>query len=358
VLLARVAAPITWAESAWGAERTKAAPKSPRPIGAPGDAFYARTVLVTLCGGVGAARMLSGLVQVVPPSSVTAIVNVGDDTVLHGLHISPDLDTITYTLAGMDNRETGWGVVGESWTVMEELAHLGGESWFRLGDRDLATHLFRTERLRAGDSLTEVTRAIAARRQITVRLLPVTDDAVRTRLTLAAASELGPAGTEVAFQDYFVRLHHDIAVRSVRFAGAEEARPTPQVTEALAQAEQIVVCPSNPIVSIGPLLAIPGLLDALSPRRHEVTAVSPIVAGAALKGPADHLMAELGTEPSVAGVARLYAPWAGTLVIDEADRDQARAVEAEGMRCVIASTVMDSPARAAALARAVLETSD
>src|SRR5580698_524315 len=151
--------------------------------------------------------MLSGLVRVVPPSSISALVNVGDDTILHGLHISPDLDTITYTLAGMDNRETGWGVVGETWTVMEELAHLGGESWFRLGDRDLATHLFRTERLHAGDSLTAVTAALATRRQIGIRLLPVTDDPVRTMLTLAAASDLGAAGVEVAFQDYFVRLH-------------------------------------------------------------------------------------------------------------------------------------------------------
>jgi len=299
--------------------------------------------------------MLSGLVKVVPPDSVTAIVNVGDDTVLHGLYISPDLDTITYTLAGMDNRETGWGVVGESWTVMEELARLGGESWFRLGDRDLATHLFRTERLRTGHSLTEVTASITASRQIAVRLLPVTDDAVRTMLTLAVDTELGDAGTEVAFQDYFVRLHHDVAVRTVRFAGADAARPTPDVMEALAQAEQIVVCPSNPIVSIGPLLAIPGVLTALVSRRQEITAVSPIVAGAALKGPAAHLMAELGTEPSVAGVARLYAPWAGTLVIDEADRDSARAVEAEGMRCVVAPTIMDSPERAAELARAVLD---
>jgi hypothetical protein len=188
--------------------------------------------------------MLSGLVRVVPPRSITAIVNVGDDTVLHGLHISPDLDTVTYTLAGLDNKETGWGVVGESWTVMDELARLGGESWFRLGDRDLATHLFRTERLQAGESLTEVTAAIASRRQIEVRLLPVTDDAVRTMLTLAEKTELGDQGTEVAFQDYFVRLHHDVAVRSVRFAGAEQARPAPAVMDAIASAERIVVCPA------------------------------------------------------------------------------------------------------------------
>jgi LPPG:FO 2-phospho-L-lactate transferase len=311
-------------------------------------------VLVTLCGGVGAARLLSGLVRVVPPSSITAIVNVGDDTVLHGLHISPDLDTITYTLAGLDNRETGWGLAGETWTVMDELTRLGGESWFRLGDRDLATHLFRTERLRAGDSLTEVTAAIAARRGLAVRLLPVTNDAVRTVLTLTQATDLGPAGTEVAFQDYFVRLRHDVAVSAVRFDGAEEARPTAEVLEALREADQIVVCPSNPIVSIGPLLAVPGVSEMLSARRQEITAVSPIVAGAALKGPADRLMAELGTDPSVVGVARLYAPWVGTLVIDEADRDRAGAVEAEGVRCVVAPTIMDSAERAAALARVVI----
>ena len=299
--------------------------------------------------------MLSGLVRVVPPSSVTAIVNVGDDTVLHGLHISPDLDTITYTLAGMDNQETGWGVVGESWVVMEELAQLGGESWFRLGDRDLATHLFRTERLRSGDSLTEVTAAIAARRGIDVRLLPVTDEPVRTMLTLASDTDLGPAGTEVAFQDYFFRLHHDVAVRAVRFAGAESARPSDLVLDALRRAEQIVVCPSNPIVSIGPLLAVPGMPAALTKRRDVITAVSPIVAGAALKGPADRLMAELGVESSVVGVARLYAPWVSTLVIDEADRASASAVEAEGVRCVVAPTVMSSPERAAALAELVLE---
>jgi LPPG:FO 2-phospho-L-lactate transferase len=315
-------------------------------------------VLVTLCGGVGAARMLSGLVHVVPPSSITAIVNVGDDMVLHGLHISPDLDTITYTLAGLDNRETGWGVVGETWTVMEELARLGGESWFRLGDRDLATHLFRTERLGRGDSLTEVTASIVASRRIAVRLLPVTDDPLRTMLTLAEKTDLGEPGTEVAFQDYFVRLHHSVAVRAVRFDGAARAQPTPVVMDALASAERIVVCPSNPIVSIGPLLAVAGVRDALVARRDDVVAVSPIVAGSALKGPADHLMAELGTEPSVVGVARLYAPWVGTLVIDEADRGLANDVEAEGVRCVVAPTIMDSPDRAAALAKTVIDAGD
>ena len=312
-------------------------------------------MLVALCGGVGAAKMLSGLVRVVPPREITAIVNVGDDMVLHGLHISPDLDTVTYTLAGLDNRETGWGVAGESWTTMEELGRLGGEDWFRLGDRDLATHLFRTGRLSQGASLSDVTAAIASRRGIGVRLLPVSDDPVRTRVTLAEATELGPAGTEVGFQDYFVRLHHEVAVRGVRFDGAESARAAPGVLDALESATGVVVCPSNPVVSIGPLLAVPDVQPALVAARARVVAVSPIVAGAALKGPADRLMAELGTEPSVVGVARLYARWVSTLVIDSADAHHAAAVEAEGLRCVVTPTVMSSPAAGAALARVVID---
>ena len=325
------------------------------PNGPPPPRSYARRVLVALCGGVGAARMLSGLVRVVPGDEITAIVNVGDDMVLHGLSISPDLDTVTYTLAGMDNRETGWGVAGESWAVMDELARLGGDDWFRLGDRDLATHLFRTGRLAAGEPLSAVTAVICERRGIAVHMLPVTDDPLRTRVTLAARSELGPAGTEVGFQDYFVRLAHDVPVRSVRFEGADAARPAPGVMDAIGQAGLIVVCPSNPVVSIGPLLAVPGVEDALRARRDDVVAVSPIVAGAALKGPADRMLRELGTEPSVVGMARLYAPWVGTLVIDDADASHAGAVEAEGVRCVVAPTVMSSPERAADLAKVVLD---
>jgi LPPG:FO 2-phospho-L-lactate transferase len=299
--------------------------------------------------------MLSGLVRVVPPDDITAIVNVGDDMILHGLHISPDLDTVTYTLAGLDNRETGWGVTGETWNAMEELRRLGGEDWFRLGDRDLATHLFRTGLLRSGAPLSEVTAVIAARRGIGVRLVPVSDDPVRTMVTLAETTDLGPAGTEVGFQDYFVRLRHDVAVRDVRFDGAETARPAPGVLECLEGADRIVVCPSNPVVSIGPLLAVPGVRASLAAARRRTIAVSPIVAGVALKGPADRLMKELGLEPSVVGVARLYAPWVSTLVIDTADAHHAAAVEAEGMRCVVAPAVMSSPERAADLARVVID---
>jgi len=329
-------------------------------------------VLVALAGGVGAARLLSGLVQVVDPASITAIVNTGDDLVLHGLHVSPDVDTITYTLAGVANPDTGWGLAAESWTVMEELGQLGGEDWFRLGDRDLATHLYRTQRLAEGATLTEVTSELAMRRRVGVRILPMSDDPVRTRLTLAAepdgngqgdvaaapAAEPGgarQASREVAFQDYFVRLRHGVPVESVRFEGAAAARPAPGVLDAIAAAELVVGCPSNPIVSLGPILAVPGVRQALSARRRDVVAVSPIVAGAALKGPADRLLEELGHERSVVGVARLYADWAGTLVVDEADAELAPAVEAAGVRCVVAPTIMSTPARAAALAKVVLD---
>ncbi len=305
-------------------------------------------MITALAGGVGAARLLRGLVRVVAPSDITAVVNTGDDTDLHGLHISPDLDTVTYTLAGLNDDERGWGLAGETWAVMGQLERLGGESWFRLGDRDLATHLYRTERLAQGASLSEVTAEIAAALGVAVGLIPMSDDPVRTRLTL-----LG--GPEVAFQEYFVRHRHAVAVESVRFEGAGTARPAPGVLEAIADAETVVVCPSNPIVSVGPLLAVPGIADALASRRADAVAVSPIVDGAALKGPADRLMAELGHEPSVAGVARLYAEFVGTLVVDEADAGRAAEVEACGMRCVVAPTIMRSAGDAAALASLLVE---
>lgn len=311
-------------------------------------------MLVALAGGVGAARLLSGLVQVTDPAGITAVVNTGDDMVLHGLHISPDIDTVTYTLAGLDNRETGWGLAGETWAVMAALEELGGQSWFRLGDRDLATHLYRTQRLAEGVPLSQVTGELAEARGVRVRVVPMSDDPVRTRLTLAGDGD-GGEGPEVAFQHYFVELAHSVPVRSVRFEGAERARPAPGVLEAIAGAERLIACPSNPVVSIGPLLAVEGLRPALEARRDDVVAVSPIVAGAALKGPADRLLTELGHDPSVVGVARLYASWVGTLVIDEADAALAPRVEGEGVRCVVAPTVMSDPRRSAALARVVLD---
>ena len=304
-------------------------------------------MIAALAGGVGAARFLAGLARVVEPETVVTVVNTGDDAVLHGLHVSPDLDTVTYTLAGAVNPATGWGLAGETWAAMAALGRYPSSlAWFNLGDRDLATHLYRTQRLREGATLSEVTGEIAAAWDVAVRVVPMSDDRVETRLSLDDG--------EVGFQDYFVRLRHAVPVSAVRFAGVESARPAPGVLEALAGAERVVICPSNPIVSIGPVLAVPGVADGLAARRDAVVAVSPIVAGAALKGPADRLLRELGHEASVVGVARLYAGVAGTLVVDEADAALAGAVEAEGMRCAVTRTIMHGPAEAAALATAAL----
>lgn len=312
-------------------------------------------MLVALAGGVGAARLLNGLVRVVDPAGITAIVNTGDDIVLHGLHISPDIDTVVYTLAGLDNPATGWGVATETWRVMDELAALGGQTWFRLGDRDLATHLFRTQRLAQGALLHEVTAELARARGVGVRLLPMSDDAVRTRLVLDEDVGGVAAGTEVSFQHYFVGMRHAVAVREVSFEGAASARAAPGVLESISEADVVVVCPSNPVVSIGPILAVPGVRDALEARRERVVAVSPIVAGAAIKGPADRLLAELGHESSATGVARLHAGWVGTLVIDQQDAHLEDAVEAEGVHAVVAPTIMTSPEVAASLAAVVLD---
>ena len=312
--------------------------------------------VAVLSGGVGAARFLAGLVQVVPPSAVTAIVNTGDDVVLHGLHISPDLDTVTYTLAGGIDPDRGWGLSGETWAVMSALERFApfrpptsdaAATWFRLGDRDLATHLYRTHRLSEGASLSVVTDEIRRAWGLELQVLPVTDYRLETRVTIEGQGE-------VNFQEYFVGQAHAVPVTGIRFLGAESARCAPGVIEALSAADVVVIAPSNPLVSIGPLLALRDLHEALVRRREQVVAVSPIVAGAALKGPADRMMAELGHEVSVAGVARLYADLAGTLVVDALDGARSREVEAAGMRCVVTETVMGTPEVAAALARTVL----
>ncbi len=296
---------------------------------------------------MGAARLLAGLVRVHPPADITAVVNVGDDTELHGLHISPDLDTVTYTVAGAIDPERGWGLAGETWHAMEALRRFPkARAWFNLGDRDLGTHLYRTDRLRAGATLSTVTAEITEAWELGLRLLPASDDPVRTKVTV-------PDG-EIDFQEYFVHRQHDVAVSAIRFDGAESATPAPGVLDAIANADRLVIAPSNPLVSIAPLLAVPGLRAAVEARREQVVAVSPIIAGAALKGPADRLLRELGHDATVVGVARLYAGLAAVLVVDEVDRDQAAAVEAAGMRCVVAPTIMRGPDEAAALARTVL----
>ena len=304
--------------------------------------------VVTLAGGVGAAKLLTGMVRAHPPDDLLAVVNTADDTVLHGLHVSPDLATVVYTLAGAVNPETGWGLAGETWQAMDALDRYGGITWFRLGDRDLATHLYRTHRLGQGADLATVTAETAAAWGLELAVAPVTNDRIETRVTTADEGEIG-------FQDYFVRRRHDVAVTAVRVAGAKSARPAPGVVDALAAAHTIVIAPSNPIVSIGPILGVPGVREAVVARRDAVVAVSPIVGGAALKGPADRLMRELGHECSVVGVARLYRDVAATLVIDEADAHLADDVEAAGVACVVTPTVMHGVESATALARTVLK---
>ena len=303
--------------------------------------------MVTLAGGVGAAKLLTGLIRAHPPGEQLAVVNTADDTVLHGLHVSPDLDTVVYTLAGAVNPKTGWGLSGETWQAMDALDRYGGITWFRLGDRDLATHLFRTHRLGQGADLATVTAEISAAWGLKLAVLPVTNDRIETKVTTVDEGEIG-------FQDYFVRRRHDVAVTAIRVAGLEDAEPAPGLIEALASARTIIIAPSNPIVSIGPVLAVPGVQQSVAARRDAVVAVSPIVGGAALKGPADRLMRELGHECSVVGVARLYRDLAATLVIDVADAHLADDVEATGMTCVVAPTVMDGIDSATALAGTVL----
>ena len=319
-------------------------------------------MICVLAGGVGAARFLRGLVQVVSARDITAIVNTGDDTVLHGLSISPDLDTVTYTLANAIDPVRGWGLENESWTAMSALARFvnvrpqdssAAPTWFNLGDKDLATHFYRTARLKEGATLAQVTTEISQSFGVDVNLVPMSNDRVSTFVTLASDCAAGPQGTEITFQEYFVKHQHSVAVSSVRFDGASTASALGLDT--LSSAQTVVIAPSNPLVSIAPLRALHSVDAALTKRRESVVAISPIIAGAALKGPADRLMTELGHESSVVGVAKLYAPICGTLIIDTADAHLASKVEAEGMRCVVVDTVMSTPEKSQHLARTTLE---
>ena len=308
-------------------------------------------MLTALAGGVGAARFLRGLVQVVDPADVTVVVNTGDDDWFHGLLVCPDLDTVTYTLAGAENPEHGWGLAGETFATAASLDRYGVPTWFRLGDRDLATHLFRTQRLAAGASLSQVTEEIRTAWDVGPRLLPMSDSPVATRIDTRT-----PDGDvhELRMQEWFVRDRAEPPVVAVRFEGAGAARPGPGVLDALEQAETIFVCPSNPVISIGPILAVPGIRDVLVRRRERVVGVSPIVAGAPIKGPADRLMAPLGIEVSCVGVAHAYRDFCSTLVIDAGDEERASEVDAQGVRAVVADTVMRDARVAAALARHTL----
>ena len=307
-------------------------------------------MIVVLAGGVGAARFLAGLVQVAPPHDITAIVNTGDDTELHGLSISPDIDTVTYTLASAIDPQRGWGLRDETWRAMDALGRFesvrpegsaAAPRWFNLGDSDLATHFYRTARLREGATLRDVTDEVRRAFGVRVALLPMSNDPVRTVVDID--------GSRVSFQEYFVKLQHSVPVKAVDFVGADSAAFIDD--SLLRSADTVVIAPSNPVVSIGPIRALGNVDAILSERRDHVVAVSPIVAGAALKGPADRMLTELGHEPTVVGVARMYAPVCATLVIDEQDAHLADAVEREGVRCIVTDTIMSRPGVAPNLAR-------
>jgi LPPG:FO 2-phospho-L-lactate transferase len=303
--------------------------------------------VAVLSGGVGAARFLDGLLTVVDPEQITAVVNTGDDLIMHGLHISPDLDTITYTLAGQVDTDRGWGLVDESWQAMHTLGRYGGLDWFNLGDRDLGTHLYRTQRLRDGAPLSEVTAEIVRAWDLSLQLLPVTDDPLRTKVTVADEGEID-------FQEYFVHRHHQATVTDVRFEGAPSARPAPGVLAALESADVIVVAPSNPVVSIDPVLAVPGIRDVVTDRRDRVVAISPIVGGKALKGPAADLLTSLGHDASAVGIAHYYAELAATLVIDQVDAADADAIEHAGVCPITTDTVMTTADVRATVARVAI----
>ena len=292
-------------------------------------------MIVALAGGVGGAKLADGLYRSLVPDTLTVVVNTGDDFDLYGLRISPDADTVLYTLAGLANPETGWGIADDTFSTLEMLRRYGEDTWFLLGDRDFATHIQRTRWLRDGQSPTQVAGALASALGVRARLLPMCDAPVATRVRT-------PDG-ELAFQDYFVRRQHRDEVLGIRFDGIEAAQPSDAAREAIAQAEAIVFCPSNPIVSIGPILAVPGMRDLLRSARVPRVAVSPIVAGQALRGPADRMLAGLGDEVSALGVARLYRDVLDGIVIDEADAALAGRIGDElGLRVLVTGTVMRS----------------
>jgi len=303
--------------------------------------------LTALAGGTGAAKLLRGLHRIMDPRDLTVIVNTGDDAEIWGLHISPDIDTVSYTLGGVIDEGKGWGLAGETFHALDQIARFGEPVWFNLGDRDLATHLYRTRLLREGRTLTDVTHAIASAFGVTATVLPMSDQPVRTRI-------LGPDGW-LTFQEYFVREKAQVEARAVDYAGAAGSQPAPGVLDAITTAQAVLVCPSNPITSVGPILAVPGLVEALRATSATVVAVSPIVGGDAVSGPAGRLMASAGLPVSAAGVARAYAGWLDRLVFDERDRALTGEIRSLGITPVPAPTLMSSREAEIVLARAVLD---
>jgi LPPG:FO 2-phospho-L-lactate transferase len=303
--------------------------------------------IAALAGGTGAAKLLRGLSRLIQPDNLTVIGNTGDDTEMWGLHISPDLDTVCYTLAGLIDDTKGWGLRDETFHALQQIVRFGEPTWFNLGDRDLATHLHRSRRLREGHALSEATATIARDLGVEQRVIPMSDQPVRTRV-------LGPDGWR-GFQEYFVRDKAQVEVRAVVYAGAATARPAPGVVEAIREARAVIVCPSNPITSVGPILAVPGIVEALAATEATVLAISPVVGSDAVSGPAGRLMAAVGLPVSATGVARAYAPWLDVLLLDEQDREQAPDIRALGISPVTADIMMATPEGAVALARRALE---
>ena len=303
-------------------------------------------MITVLAGGVGASRFLQGLYQVEDPASISVISNTGDDVEMFGLHVSPDTDIVLYALAGAVNPETGWGLTGDTFAVVDQLQRFGYERWFNLGDRDLAMAIHRTRLLHEGVPMDEIVAGLARAWGLDCTVLPMTNEPVRTMIT-------GPEG-ELAFQEYMVRLRTELDVRSIRFAGIEQARPAPGVIDALSGAEAVILAPSNPFVSIGPILAVAGVRDALEQTKAVRVAISPIIAGQVVKGPAAKMMTTLGYEVSALGVAKIYDGLVDLFVLDEQDRALAPQVEALGMRVLVTDTMMTSMERKAELARDVV----
>ncbi len=299
-----------------------------------------------LAGGTGGAKLAHGFAMLGSRVDLSIVANVGDDTEVHGLHVSPDVDAILYTLAGLADRERGWGIIGDTHSAQAMFERFGVETWFRLGDADLATCIERTRRLRDGDRLTEVTRQLTTALGVRVQVLPASDDRYRTRLL----TDDGP----LDFQEYFVRRRQEPEVRGIEFDGSPTARPSPEVLAAIADADLLVIGPSNPLVSIGPILALPGVRDAVGETSAAVIAVSPIVGGQALKGPADRMLTSTGHEATATGVARLYADIADRFVVDDADAGLAPEIEALGLVPVVLRTIMRVDAERAALAEDIL----
>ena len=289
---------------------------------------------LALAGGVGGAKLALGLSKILAQSQLTVVVNTGDDEEFHGLHVSPDVDTVMYTLAGLSNPETGWGITGETFRTLERLKSYGADTWFNLGDKDMATHIRRTDLLRQGYTLSEVTESLKTALGVAHSVVPMSDDAVRTMLM----TDIG----ELAMQTWFVKRRCEPAVSAIRFDGSEKSLPAPEFSRAMSESDALVFCPSNPFVSVAPILAIPGVRDAIRDFKGLRVAVSPIVGGQAIKGPAAKMMVELGIEPSCVGVARQYQGLCDVFVLDDVDDDRVEDIKALGMRAAVTNTMMIS----------------